>query len=138
MARGSGIAVVSQCEDRHPKDSKREPGWLQLVGVLEASALEKLAAEFGGTRLYIPRTLGRSTVLRRTISEEASKQLISLFGGERIYIPKDWRFSLRKLEWRSRVPALRARNLRVARVAKLLGCSERLVYKVLARSTRAR
>ena len=107
----------------------------QKVGV---ETLQQLAAKFGGTRLYIPRRLTSRSDLCGTIGLDAARVVTALFGGERIYIPIDWKLSLRKHDWREQILVLRAKNLSVSRIARMLGCSERHVYKVIARAVETR
>lgn len=138
MATRSRVAGVARRACLLPYGSNREFGWPQLVRALDERALQDLAAEFGGTRLYIPRAIRSSAALSRTIGFEMFQQVVSTFGGERIYIPKDWQFAVRKRDCRERVMILRGRKYSVTRIARILGCSERHVYKVIAQSRPAR
>jgi hypothetical protein len=94
--------------------------------------MQQLAARFGGTRVYVPRTVREEGELARLLGVKAAGQITALFGGERIYVPHDWESSIKKLNWRSEVPRLRAKHFSVARIARTLGCSERHVYKIMA------
>jgi len=116
------------------EDSQREGGWLRLAGLLEPEVLEKLCQQCGGTRIYIPRRIRADAVLSQTIGSDAFGRIIAKSAGERIYIPKDGHFNARKRRWRAQVVALRAKGVSAARIARRLGCSERLVYKIIAQN----
>jgi hypothetical protein len=116
------------------ESSEREGGWLRLAALLEPETMEKLCKQCGGTRIYIPRTMRPDALLSQSIGSEACCRVIAKSAGERIYIPKDGRFSARKRRWQAEVVALHAKGFSAARIARRLGCSERLVYKIVARN----
>lgn len=93
-----------------------------------AGAAARLVAEFGGGRLYIPEKPSPGDSITQAIGYVAAMRLASVFGGERVWLPSDAGRALSL-----RIAALRAQGLSVARIARRVGCSERYVYKVLAR-----
>jgi hypothetical protein len=99
-----------------------------IARLIGAGAASRLVAEFGGGRLYIPEKPSPGDRLTEAIGYVAAMRLASVFGGERVSLPLD---SGRALS--VRIAELRARGVSIARIARRAGCSERYVYKVLAR-----
>lgn len=136
--RGSSLAFKAflPAPSHNGTSNRVEPqedcAWALLVQRVESEILRQLAAKFGGTRLYIPRMARENSELARSLGAKAACQITALFGGERIYVPHDWESSIKKLNWKSEVPRLRAKHFSVARIARTLGCSERHVYKIMA------
>ena len=85
-------------------------------------------------RIYIPQTMRPGAVLLHTIGSEACCRLIAKSASERIYIPKDGCLSAKKRSWRTDVVTLHAKGFSAAGIARRLGWSERLVYKIVARN----
>jgi hypothetical protein len=132
------VSAASQNGTPYDPETHENCAWLLLAQMVDAETLQQLAAKFGGTRLYIPHTLGSQSDLREVIGLDAAQQIVATFAGERIYIPIDWQLVLRKRNWREQVIVLRAKKLSVSRIARTLGCSERYVYKVMARTRERR
>lgn len=97
----------------------------RLIGAGPAS---RLIAEFGGGRLYIPEKPSPGDSVSQAIGYAAAMRLGSVFGGERVWLPNDAGRALSVS-----IATLRAQGLSVSRIARRAGCSERYVYKVLAR-----
>lgn len=93
-------------------------------------AAEKLIADFGGRRLYIPIAPAPGDLVSRSIGLIAALQMARLFGGDRLLIPA----SVDRARRRARILAMRADHNSISRIAHELRCTERHVYKVLALS----
>ncbi len=98
----------------------------RLVGPEIAATLVE---EFGGRRLYIPMEVARGDVLTRAIGVTRARKLSRIFGGDRIDVPADFNHARR----RTRIVILRRRGLSIPAIARTLRCTERYVYKVLAK-----
>jgi hypothetical protein len=93
-------------------------------------AAEKLIADFGGRRLYIPIAPAPGDLVSRSIGLVAALQMARMFGGDRLLIPS----SADRARRRARILAMRADHVSISRIAHELRCTERHVYKVLALS----
>ncbi len=92
------------------------------IGEIAAGAL---ARHFGGTALYVPRSIGEHHPIRVAIGREPADRLAAWAGGGTIAIPK-------QPERRARVIALRrAGALTIPQIARETGFSERHVYQLL-------
>ena len=95
-------------------------------------AADKLIADFGGRRLYIPLAPAPGGSITRSIGLPAALAMARAFGGDRLLIPVTSAHTRRRV----RIVAMRADHVSISRIAQELRCTERYVYKVLA-STRA-
>ena len=100
----------------------------ELLEILGAEGLRKLAEERGGRRAYVPRDPPDSHWLVRALGREAAAALAWRFGGDRISIPARPDAAARS----ERIRELRAQGRGVREIAAKAGVSERWVYKVLA------
>jgi hypothetical protein len=91
-------------------------------------AADKLVADFGGRRLYIPAAPGPGDLISRSIGLLAALEMARVFGGDRLLIPVTSANARRRV----RILAMRADRISVSRIAHELRCTERYVYKVLA------
>ena len=91
-------------------------------------AADKLIADFGGRRLYIPRAPGPGDLITRSIGLTAALAMARVFGGDRLLIPVTSTLARRRV----RIVAMRADHVSISRIAHELRCTERYVYKVLA------
>ncbi len=91
-------------------------------------AADKLIADFGGRRLYIPMAPAPGDSIARSIGLAAARAMARAFGGDRILVPITSKFNRRRV----RIVAMRADHVSVSRIAHELRCTERYVYKVLA------
>lgn len=65
------------------------PGIFQDVEqAIGCEATAKLVAQYGGTRLYIPKKLSSKHLLCQLLGQEASQQLFSEFGGMTVEISR--------------------------------------------------
>jgi Mor family transcriptional regulator len=93
-------------------------------------AADKLIADFGGRRLYIPIAPSPGDLVSRSIGLIAALQMARLFGGDRVMVPT----GAGRARRRARILAMRADHVSISRIAHELRCTERHVYKVLALS----
>ncbi len=100
----------------------------QIGDSIGADAADRLIADFGGRRLYIPIAPARGDLITRSIGLLAALTMARAFGGDRILIPATCSHARR----RARIVMLRAENVSISHIARELRCTERYVYKVLA------
>jgi len=91
-------------------------------------AADKLIADFGGRRLYIPIAPAPGDLITRSIGLPAAMAMARVFGGDRILVPVTSNHARRRV----RIVAMRADHVSISRIAQELRCTERYVYKVLA------
>jgi len=100
----------------------------QIGDSIGDDAADKLIADFGGRRLYIPRAPARGDLITRSIGMLAALTMARVFGGDRILIPATCNFARRRV----RIVTMRTEHVSISRIARELRCTERYVYKVLA------
>ena len=100
----------------------------QIVHSIGADAADKLIADFGGRRLYIPIAPAPGDLLARSIGLLPALAMARVFGSDRLLIPVTTDHARRRF----RIVAMRAENVSISRIARQLRCTERYVYKVLA------
>ncbi len=114
---------------RHPVAG--EAAMQELVGAIGERAATMLAQRFGGTSLYVPRTIGEHHPIAVAVGGAAAAALSSWAGGSAVSIPK-------QTELRARVIALRRRALTIVQIARETNYSERHVYRLLREDDDAR
>jgi Mor family transcriptional regulator len=100
----------------------------QIGHSIGGDAADKLIADFGGRRLYIPIAPSPKGSITRSIGLLAALAMARVFGGDRLFIPS----TSAHLRRRARILAMRADGVSISRIARALRCTERYVYKVLA------
>jgi hypothetical protein len=104
----------------------------KLYDLIERSigdyATDKLIADFGGRRLYIPHAPAPGDRVTKSIGLRAALAMARMFGGDRIVVPN----ACHQARRRAKILAMRADNISIGRIAHKLRCSERYVYKILA------
>ena len=100
----------------------------QIVNSIGADAADKLVADFGGRRLYIPIAPAPGDLLARSIGLLSAFAMARVFGSDRLLIPVTTDHARRRF----RILAMRAEGVSISRIARQLRCTERYVYKVLA------
>lgn len=113
---------------RRPRLRSDAPVIDNIARLLGAGAASRLIAEFGGGRLYIPENPSPGNPIAQAIGFAAARRLAGVFGGDRVWLPNNAGGAVR-----ARVATLRSRGVSISRIARQVGCSERYVYKVLAR-----
>jgi hypothetical protein len=109
-------------------DKVRSSIYVLLVRSIGDDAAEKLIADFGGRRLYIPLAPGPGDRVTRSIGLIKALAMARVFGSDRLMIPLSSDTERR----RTRILAMRADGLSIPRIARQIHCTERYVYKVLA------
>jgi len=108
-----------------PHLTASEAAMAQLIEAIGKSAAEKLAREFGGITLSVPKAPGEHHYIRAALGDEDTARLVSYCGGSRIHVPK-------QAERRERARALRrAGALTVRAIAKETGYSDRHVWRLI-------
>jgi Homeodomain-like domain len=102
----------------------------QIVHSIGANAADKLIADFGGRRLYIPIAPAPGDLLARSIGLIPALAMARVFGSDRLLIPVTSDHARRRV----RIVAMRADHVSISHIAQELRCTERYVYKVLALS----
>lgn len=103
----------------------------ELVQAIGEDAARDLARRFGGTSLYVPRSIGEHHPIAVAIGADNAARLSNWSGGSALSIPK-------QPEKRQRVLDLRARALTVTEIARETDYSERHVYRLLRQRERDR
>jgi hypothetical protein len=98
----------------------------QLIGMDEAAELSRC---LGGRRIYVPRTVGPTHPLAACIGIEAAQRLADEYAGAHLELP----LTLGK---RRQIVALAEQGLGPTKIREKVGCSRRLVFKVLAEERR--
>ena len=109
-------------------DAVRTSLYDQIGHSIGDDAADKLIADFGGRRLYIPVAPAPGNLVTRSIGLPAAMAMARVFGGDRLLIPAISNQERR----RARIVAMRAGGVSISRIAHELRCTERYVYKVLA------
>lgn len=109
-------------------DAARSSLFNQIGRSIGDDAANKLIADFGGRRLYIPMAPTPGDRVTSSIGLVAALAMARVFGGDRLFIPVTSDHARR----RARILAMRADHVSIARIASQLRCTERHVYKVLA------
>lgn len=107
-----------------------ESGFAELSAIAGQAATEKLRWAFAGVRLHIPRHPG-GTKLERIVGPDVAAKLGRRFGGCTFEIPGIGQNK------RLMIVALREQGMTGAQIARELRCTERHVYRVLARQRRS-
>jgi hypothetical protein len=100
----------------------------QIGHSIGGDAADKLIADLGGRRLYIPIAPTSGSTITRSIGLLAALAMARAFGGDRLLIPVNSDHTRRRV----RIVAMRAEHVSISRIAQELRCTERYVYKVLA------
>jgi len=109
-------------------DPVRSSIYVMLGRSIGDEKAEKLIADFGGRRLYIPMAPGPGDRVTRSIGLVAALAMARMFGGDRLMIPLGTDQERRRV----RILAMRADHFSIPRIARQLHCTQRYVYKVLA------
>lgn len=95
-----------------------------IASAVGQDAAFKLAANFGGTRLYVPRQIGEHHPICVALGREDADRLAAYCGGSPLAIPK-------QAARRERVrQLLTGRSLTIAQIAVETAYSERHVYRM--------
>jgi hypothetical protein len=100
----------------------------QIAGVIGSEAAHALCARFGGTELYVPKTMTAGHRIARAIGFESATILSKHFTGEELVIPKQPRRRARVLE------LYRRGGMTRAQIALATDFTERHVNSIIAKS----
>ena len=89
---------------------------------------EKLVANFGGRRLYVPIHPAAGNPIADSIGLDAALAMSHRFGGDFMQFPLDAEWGKR----RPRICALKLAGMSTAEIARQVGCSRQYVSRVLA------
>ena len=91
----------------------------------------RFSHRFGGTSLYIPRSIADDNLgIVKALGRERALRLVAEVGGDQFYVSR--RLHRR---WRTAsVLRLKARGVKVARIAQRLGLGNRQVYNICRRA----
>lgn len=98
----------------------------EITELIGAEAALRMAIDFGGVRVYVPKKPREDCALVASIGKEKAERLARRFGGVELGIA----FGESR---RVTIIALRARKLTVATIARNVGCTARYVWQVLAK-----
>lgn len=101
------------------------PVWPQVAQLLGTDAATALSRDFGGRRLYVPRSVGSAHPIAVSVGRKAAGRLCEFMAGQNLEPP----IGAGK---RARILELTAGGMQRARVARVVGCTERYVYQVIA------
>jgi hypothetical protein len=93
-----------------------------LIDLIGKDATFKLVEAFGGRRLYVPKTPRENQIAWNVVGEKCAKIMSSKFGGDALAIP---------IARRWRIMVYRERGMTHQCIARLVGCHEGNVWKVL-------
>jgi Mor family transcriptional regulator len=99
----------------------------ELAEVIGVDACLVLVEMFGGSRLYVPKSVGEEHRLW-CLGNEVLKNLIAIFGGNFLQIPRAAR--LKKWERNQKI-AEAHQNRSIAKIAKEFDLTERQVWAIL-------
>jgi len=92
----------------------------------------KLARDFGGTMIYVPRNANADTALVRSIGVEATTSLARLFAGERIEVPLG---PMKNRIRHAMISRMLAAGYGPTKIARAIGCHRRTIQRAI-RETR--
>ncbi|MEE4153234.1 MAG: hypothetical protein V2I27_03665 [Erythrobacter sp.] len=102
-----------------------DEAFAELVDAIGEEAAKALALHYGGTKLYVPLTVGEHHPIRAIVGEEAAERLVEWAGGGSVSIPK-------QAARRARVRDLHQKGaLTIQRIAMETAYSERHVYRLI-------
>ena len=85
----------------------------QIAHSIGGDAADKLIADFGGRRLYIPLAPGPGDLITRSIGLISALAMARVFGSDRLLIP----VTSTHLRRRARIVAMRADHVSISRIA---------------------
>jgi Mor family transcriptional regulator len=125
-------SVTNRTHPPMPLDPFADPAPPSIYNQIERAIGDKLAdkliADFGGQRLYIPHAPALYDRVTTSIGLRGALRMARAFGGDRIVVPVTIDLARR----RAQILAMRADQISISRIARRLRCSERYVYKILA------
>ena len=100
-----------------------------LVQVMGQNSVEKIIAEFGGTRIWVPVRSTPDAKLTRILGDGAASALCALFGGDYLEIPNTTSAD----NIYRRIAELHRQGCKINDIALAVGRSRRTVFRLLSR-----
>jgi hypothetical protein len=98
-----------------------------LVEVLGCAGAQKMIAEFGGARIWVPVRSNPQAKLTQVLGESAASALCSRFGGEYLQVPN----TVTDEDICRRVAELHRQGRKINDIALAVGRSRRTVFRLL-------
>lgn len=111
-------------DDDLPDDLSDNPTIDSIVMLVGRGLLEKMSAELGGRRIYIPHHPGADSPMAVCIGLDAAEKISQVYGGMHFEVPI-------RAGVRTKILKCLDEGMPKARIAPTVGCSRRMVYKVL-------
>jgi hypothetical protein len=106
-------------------DITDNPTLESIARIAGTEAAAQISIDFGGIRLHIPVSLGVHSPLAVSIGLDAAQKIAQIYGGMHLDVPLN-------PGKRARIIAMDAEGYSAPVIARKVGCTERLVYKVRA------
>jgi helix-turn-helix protein len=100
-----------------------------LIQVVGYESAEKIIAEFGGTRIWVPARSTPDAKLTRILGDSAASALCARFGGEYLQIPN----TITGENIYRRIAELHRQGCKINDIALAVGRSRRTVFRLLRR-----
>jgi Mor family transcriptional regulator len=108
--------------------NEHQPMVMHIEAAIGVGPTARLLSSFGGRRIYVPSAPRAGERLVGAIGMASARKLGAIFGGERIWLPKAEQNTIKS----TRIRRMRRRGMSVSQIARIVGCSDRHVWKVLA------
>jgi Helix-turn-helix domain len=100
-----------------------------LVDMLGSEAAEKLIAEFGGARIWVPVQSTATSKLSKVLGSDAASALCARFGGDYLQVPN----ARTPGNVHRRIAELHRQGCKINDIALAVGRSRRTVFRLLRR-----
>jgi hypothetical protein len=100
-----------------------------LVELMGGESAQKMVAELGGARVWVPVRSTPDSRLTRIVGEPAASALCSRFGGDYLQVPN----TMTPDNVHQRIAELHRQGLKINDIALTVGCSRRTVFRLLRR-----
>jgi hypothetical protein len=98
-----------------------------LIEVIGCEAVQKMVAEFGGARIWIPVRSTPDAKLTKVLGEQAASALCIRFGGDYLQVPNT--ITDGEIYWR--IAELHRQGCKINDIALAVGRSRRTVFRLL-------
>ena len=103
---------------------------IEVIDIIGRGPAEQLVEQFGGVRVFIPRTIGRDHKIAKIIGIEPALKLSMHFGGEVLSIPKCR--SMRVHTRNKEIVAAYQQGAKVNDLARSYDVTDRQIYSILS------
>ena len=104
---------------------QKQTQWAYVVELIGEAAADRLSRDFGGRRVFVPKSLGEHHPLAASIGLEAARTLVANIGPGDLEPPLSQGRRLRIVE-------LLKAGWKAERIGPAVGCSRRTVFRVKA------